>query len=730
MPDPWTHVDRYHLTWHTPSADSSGSMPIGNGEVAANVWVEPSGDLLFYLARTDAWSENNRLLKLGRVRVSLSPAPWTPGEPFEQTLDLTNGEIRCTLGAAKLRVWIDAHHPVMHVEVDAATEIRVSATAELWRTERRTITNEKEKHSAYGLHIQDEPIVVEPDTVPPPRDGHVLWCHRNERSHYPDNLRTQGLADRLEQSTDPLLHRTFGAAMRGPGFSPRGERELVSDEPRTQHRLSVTTHTAITDSLEQWVEQVLAIDSPDAEQGRDAHRKWWHAFWQRSYIHATGCPEAELVSRGYAHQRYLNACAGRGRFPIKFNGSLFTVDARQLDWEASLGLGHPQPTADNPAMDAGRTLDADYRRWGGPYWHQNTRLPYYTMAAAGDADMMLPLFRMYLDALPLARYRTRQYFGHGGSYFPETMPFWGTYPSSCYDHPTDHPDRPWCNNPYIRHHIAGMLEVVVAMLDCIEHGGELDPADALDFADAVITFYFEHYPRNEQGRLRIEPAQSLETYWDVVNPAPDIAGLHHLLPRLLERGDVEPTQRERWTGYHEKLPPLPKHEIDGVTYLVPADRFGDGKNIENPELYAVFPFGLYRVGKPDLDLARRTFGKRVNQRVGGWMQDGIQAAMLGLTGLAESYTVEAFGKTHPASRFPGFAGPNFDWIPDGDHTSCAMISLQKMVLQEANGELQILPAWPEDWSVQFKLHVPGQIVTGDYQPGREMQLQREASTSS
>ncbi|HCV25217.1 MAG TPA: hypothetical protein DGN59_17295, partial [Candidatus Latescibacteria bacterium] len=62
-------MDGGKLAWNSPSQDSRGSMPIGNGEVGANVWVEPNGDLLFYLSKTDAWSENCRLLKLGKVRV-------------------------------------------------------------------------------------------------------------------------------------------------------------------------------------------------------------------------------------------------------------------------------------------------------------------------------------------------------------------------------------------------------------------------------------------------------------------------------------------------------------------------------------------------------------------------------------------------------------------------------------------------------------------------------------
>jgi len=109
------------------------------------------------------------------------------------------------------------------------------------------------------------------------------------------------------------------------------------------------------------------------------------------------------VSQGYALQRYVNACAGRGDCPIKFNGSIFTVDGRR----------------------GKMAYTADYRAWGGPYWFQNTRLIYWPMIAAGDFDLMEPFFRMYVSTLALARARTPIYFGHEGAFFPETMYFWG-----------------------------------------------------------------------------------------------------------------------------------------------------------------------------------------------------------------------------------------------------------------------------------------------------------------
>ena len=49
-------MNQYNVIWDSPSEDYNGSMPIGNGDLAANVWVEPSGDLIFLVSKSDAWS--------------------------------------------------------------------------------------------------------------------------------------------------------------------------------------------------------------------------------------------------------------------------------------------------------------------------------------------------------------------------------------------------------------------------------------------------------------------------------------------------------------------------------------------------------------------------------------------------------------------------------------------------------------------------------------------------
>ncbi|MEI7898741.1 MAG: DUF5703 domain-containing protein [bacterium] len=66
-------LDDCNVVWASPSTNSFGSMPLGNGDVGANVWVEPNGDLLFYISKSDAFDGGHELKKLGRIRVTFDP---------------------------------------------------------------------------------------------------------------------------------------------------------------------------------------------------------------------------------------------------------------------------------------------------------------------------------------------------------------------------------------------------------------------------------------------------------------------------------------------------------------------------------------------------------------------------------------------------------------------------------------------------------------------------------
>lgn len=686
-------------------------MPLGNGEVGLNVWTEPNGDLVLYVARTDAWNENARLLKLGRVRITLEPrADFAAG--FRQSLLLDEGAVEVAVGdGCRLRVWVDANAPVVRVEMASSVPRRMRASLEIWRREERLL-QAGERPSAYEL--ESHPRILEtPDLLLDGGPAAVLWCHRNERSMWPDSVRLQGLAE-LTDETDPLLYRTFGGAILGEGFVTTDSSSLGSQVPGLEAVLEIHTHTQQTPTLEEWrqalFDQVAKVQSSPVAQARAAHVSWWRDYWERSYIEVSGTPEAEIVSRGYALQRFVNACAGRGQFPIKFNGSLFTMET-------------PEPSAPRPPGEAPPIFDADYRRWGGPYWFQNTRLIYWPMLAAGDFDLMQPLFQMYLKALPIALARTQAYFGHAGACFPETMTFWGGYADSNFGIdrtglPVSH-----CVNQYIRHYWQGGLELCELGLQYFRHVGDKEflRNTLLPLASEILRFYGQHYARSSDGELILEPAQALETWWDVVNPTPDIAALECVLEGLLElpAGWVPEECAAEWLALKVALPPMPRSEAaDGEVIAAAAEIRGEIRNMENPELYAVFPYRRFGLGLPELELARNTFQSRRYPETGCWSQNAIQAAYLGLVAEARDMVVKNFSASNPRTRFPAFWGPNHDWLPDQDHGGVAMMALQAMLFQQIGGRRLLLPAWPQEWNVRFRLHATGgSLVEGEFHDG-------------
>lgn len=702
--------DPQPVVWGSPSKDARGSMPAGNGELGINAWVEPDGDLLLYLGRTDAWSENGRLLKLGRVRISFTPSLAGSGKDFHQELDYRDGLIKIHGGDTSVRVWVDAHHPLVQVDVESDRQLTATVRMERWRTERRQLRG-PEIHSAYGLHGDDgPPVYVEPDTIVPGQPGRIVWYHRNERSIWADNLELQALGSWARTHDDPLLNRTFGGLIEGDGLESASPDKLETAEPRKRFSVRIHTRTDQSDTAGQWMEKLIeraeAVAADSSSKRLDAHRKWWHDFWGRSWIRITDGPDAETVSRAYVAQRWMNAGAGRGNYPIKFNGSIFNV----------------------PETYKGKRVNADFRAWGGPYWFQNTRFPYWSMLLAGDFDLMQPFFRMYREVLPLRRKATREYFDHEGAFYWETMYFWGTATDANYGRDREGKPDGLTDNRYIRRYWQDGLELSLIMLDYYAFTGDDEFAEKtmIPVGDAVLTFFDRHWERDEDGQIRFEPAQSLETYWQAVNPLPEIVGIRKVGREMLRLPDRLTTEEQcrQWRNTLADLPPVPKRESKGHTLLAPAEKYRDKHNSENPELYAVFPYRAYGVGMPNLQLAQHTFNARRVKRTGGWHQDAIKAARLGLADQAQTYVVKNARDRKSGYRYQGMWPRHYDWIPDQTHGNVTMIALQRMLLQYDRNSIQILPAWPENWDVEFKLHAPqNTVIQGRVNNGELQDLQ-------
>lgn len=149
--------EKDNVVWTSQSNNSSASMPVGGGDIGLNLWVE-KGDVYLYLSRSGTFDENNTLLKLGRVKLRLSPNPFE-GKTFKQELILrdgyalisgTNGQLN-----TQIKVWVDVFNPVIHLDVKSNQKVTTEASYESWRFEDRITKGKENNQNSYKWAPQE-----------------------------------------------------------------------------------------------------------------------------------------------------------------------------------------------------------------------------------------------------------------------------------------------------------------------------------------------------------------------------------------------------------------------------------------------------------------------------------------------------------------------------------------------------------------------------------------------
>ena len=221
------------MAWDAPGGTSNNSMPLGNGDIGVNAWVENTGDLVFYVSKTNAWDENARLCKVGRVRVKFDP-PLSVAAGFRQELKLREGVIEIASDhsiTSQPRSALGGREPADGPHAGGCrVEVSCRAEVELWRLRERPFGPD-DSHSGNGVGQLDGKPTVLPDVVVASSVPGVVWYHRNTRSLYDAVLKVENLAGLKGKFTDPLLNHTFGASLRGNAMVQDGPKALKSAKP-------------------------------------------------------------------------------------------------------------------------------------------------------------------------------------------------------------------------------------------------------------------------------------------------------------------------------------------------------------------------------------------------------------------------------------------------------------------------------------------------------------------
>lgn len=721
-------VTSYNTLWTSQSKGSYESMPCGAGDIGLNVWVE-NNELFFYISRSGSFDENNCLLKTGRVRLKLTPNPFTRGD-FKQELKLKDGYVEIEAGSTVIELWVDVFRPVIHVEIKSKEKVATEVCYENWRYKDRLVRKGEGNANSYKWAIP-KGLVTKADVMEE-QGNKLTFYHRNTAQTVFDvTVAQQGMDSVKKEMFNPLSNLTFGGMLWGDNLQYSGTSQgeyagtdfkswcMKSVKPARSHQLFIALNTEQTADINRWKQNIAKVAGQTGIAGaKNKTRAWWNSFWNRSFIEIDEAKKDSFswrIGRNYQLFRYMLGCNAYGSYPTKFNGGLFTFDPCYVDTTQS--------------------FTPDYRKWGGgTMTAQNQRLVYFPMLKSGDFDMMKPQFAFYMRILKNAELRSRVYWNHNGGCFSEQIENFGLPNPGEYGwkRPSGF-DKGMEYNAWLEYEWDTVLEFCKMILDTHNYNKE-NIDQYMPLIESVLTFFDEHYRMlatqrgrkalDGDGHLVLYPGSACETYKMAYNSTSTISALKVVLEEVIKL-PADSAKTARWKQILSTIPPITIREENGKKMIAPAKLWERINNVESPQLYPVFPWRIYGVGKKDLDIALNTYlcdsdALKFRSHL-GWKQDNIFAACLGLTQEAKRLT--SLKMEDSKLRFPAFRGPGYDWTPDHNWGGSGMIGLQEMLLQTNDEKILLFPAWPAEWDVHFKLHASGNTtVEAELKDGKVINL--------
>jgi hypothetical protein len=726
----------YNIVWHEQSKNAGESMPCGGGDIGMNVWVE-NGELFIYVARSGSFNEDNAMMKAGRIRIKLFPNPFD-GKVFKQELHVQEGYVTVEGEGsgvkAYIKIWADVFKPVAHIEIDASQKINVEAAYETWRYQDRIVKARENFGNSYKWAAPKN-NVYKKDVIDFNKNEVLFYHHNTAETILDVTVAQQGMDSVKNELYNPLRKLASGGAFGGNNFVPAGPYEAVyantnfkgwkikNNFASKKHILHLYLHTAQVENIAAWKNSLDSIKKKPQKISLSFYNTqlWWKQFWNRSFIQIDKSninSKAWEIGRNFSLFRYMLACNAKGKWPTKFNGGLLTVD--------------PVFT------DTSKKLTPDFRNWGGGlHTMQNQRLVYFPMIKNGDWDMLQTQLDFYFRILKNAELRTKFYWKHSGACFTEQMENFGfpNYAEYGQKRPADF-DKGVEYNEWLKYEWDTVLEFCLMMLEEENYTGK-NITTAIPFIESCLQFFDEHYQYlakqngqntlDENGKLILYPGSAAETYKMTFNSTSTIAALQTITKRLLALSTkyISNEKRKHWQSFLQRIPAINYTSFDGHTTIAPAKSWEKIKNTESPQLYPVYPWGIFGIGKNGLDTALNTWHYdtsviKFRSHI-GWKQDNIFAARLGLTD--EAWRLTSLKLQNAENKFPAFWGPGFDWLPDHNWGGSGMIGLQEMLMQTDDKKIFLFPAWPKNIDVHFKLHAPyNTTVEAEIKEGKVLML--------
>lgn len=678
------------VVWLGASKTERESLPLPGTSGAFAMVQFSNGEVRIRLGHSGAYDADEILRGLGVIRLRPSGVDLAKPKSVRQTLLTDQGLI----------------------EIEVVSEAGVKHEWRLWFATETLIVETRSSQAtgqelAFG-HWRAAPTIKGDDRVTVV-DGALLYAHQNSNARRTRQLaENQGIEAKVLGGV--VAERAYGLAIAGLGglrwqypqphlvAGAPGHEWLGTLPANQEHLITVTLGAAPKLNPENLAHRSNLLLSADVLSAvRQTARNRWEEFWRRGgvIINAKAGKGDAAHRAGLAHTlfKFIQAANQDAEIPLRPAGGTLPL--------IKVGAQNPDERL-QPLDFTGQSLR--WTAWSHVLW--------------GDVDLANPLFRFYRERHDLAQARAKR-LKIVGALYPEQLTLSGLtvgsvnaegFPSDALvtRHFTSSLEIGWMavqaklySNRDLRADLPWILNSVRSIESLYTPKPRVDPKKAPTVAAVIDT------------PLVLSPANALDVASGCTNPADLVAALQALVPALAQHPDVAGKDQAMLTALTKRLPELPLSKQGEVEYLALADKFTRlTRSAELPEMHAVWPFALAGVANPlRFETARATWtSPSVMQRRALGQPSVTLLASLGFADEAGQALLASWGEGQAQENFPYLIGSATRGTPDFVRAGDAMAGLHAMLVAaepNAEGRIFLLPAWPKNWDVTFRLRVPG-----------------------
>lgn len=379
------YLSQHDIVYLEPEFDSFNGFPLGNGDLGGMLWFTNEG-ITFQINKIDLYDKpaNGRmtLRSAGRLKVNL-------GVPCYSYMHLADFEARLSLQNADLKIksstpfadteitsWVDANSNVWVIDCQADYKKTLPSGAvnrislERWGS--------CDFGGWYGSRDRDVANGLGTAKVNRQENDIILEEKFEGGLHFTIACRV------LETPTEILRVSDRESSMITPLSSKQKYKILISVVSSNDSDNPTQEAISLLDKAE--VKTLTAL--------RKEHLSWWTHFWSKSFVHLAD----NYLENIYYIRRYLMGSSSRGKYPVPFNGGLWTTNY-------------------------------DHRQWATPH-HWNTQESYWGLAVQNDCDLLRPYIETYVNMIPQGKALARKKGTKDGLLITEAHDFSGNMVSA------------------------------------------------------------------------------------------------------------------------------------------------------------------------------------------------------------------------------------------------------------------------------------------------------------